>query len=230
MLVSRQTQQRFYQSHCIGPFLTGVGYLVGAEVAFAIGTLSDNFFAPFWPPNAVLFCALVFVPYQKWWIYLAAVLPIHVFVEWQVAMPAPQVIVAFATNCAVAMLNALLIRQFLIRPPWLDSFPRAILFVIGTACINPALIAFGGAFVRILTVGQMDQYWVYGAQWYAANALGSLTLGPVLMLLMEHGMGYSKVPSRQQVIEALLVALILVIACALAFRAWSWDPGTGFLP
>lgn len=230
MLVNRQMQQRYSQQHCLGPLLTGVGYLVGAEVAFAIGTLSDNFFAPFWPPNTVLFCALVFVPYRKWWVYIAAVLPVHIFVEWQVAMPAPQMIVAFATNCAVAMLNALLVKQFLINPPWLNSFPRATLFVIGTACINPALVAFGGAFVRILTEGHLDQYWVYWAQWYAANALGSLTLGPVLMLLMEQGVNASEVPSWQQVIEAFLVALMLVIACALAFGAWSWIPATGFLP
>lgn len=230
MLINRQMQQRYSQQHFLGPLLTGVGYLVGAEVAFAIGTLSDNFFAPFWPPNAVLFCALVFVPYRKWWVYIAAVLPVHVFVEWQVAMPAPQMIVAFATNCAVAMLNALLVKQFLLQPPWLNSFPRATLFVIGTACINPALVALGGAFVRILTEGHMDQYWVYWAQWYAANALGSLTLGPVLMLLMEQGVNASEVPSWQQVIEAFLVALMLVIACALAFGAWSWIPATGFLP
>lgn len=231
MLVSRPLQQRFYQTpHFLGPLLTGVGYLVGAEVAFAIGTLSDNFFAPFWPPNTVLFCAFVFAPYRKWWVYIAAVLPVHVLVEWQVAMPAPQVIVAFATNCAVAMLNALLVKQFLINPPWLNSFPRATLFVIGTACINPALVALGGAFVRILTEGHMDQYWVYWAQWYAANALGSLTLGPILMLLVEQGVNSSEVPSRQQVIEALLVVLMLVAACALAFGAWSWIPATGFLP
>ena len=152
MLVRRQIQQHVSQQLVLGLLLTGVGYLAGAEVAFAIGTLSDNFFAPFWPPNTVLFCAFIFAPYRQWWIYIAAVLPVHVFVEWQVAMPTPQIIVAFATNCAVAMLNARLVRQFLITPPWLNSFPRATLFVIGTACINPALVAFGGAFVRILTV------------------------------------------------------------------------------
>lgn len=231
MLVRRQVLRLlFHTRRFFGPLVVSLGYLLGAEVAFSIGTLSDNFFAPFWPPNTVLFCALVFVPYRQWWGYIAAVLPAHVFVEWQVAMPPPQMIVAFATNCAVAILNAFFIKQLLINPPWLNSFPRAILFVIGTACINPAMIAFGGAFVRILTEGHVHQYWAYWAQWYAANALGSLTLGPILLVLVEQGMNRPALPSRQQMIEALLVALMLVCACGLAFGAWSWLPATGFFP
>ena len=230
MLVTRQMQRLFSFTQLNGPLLAGLGYLVGAEVAFAIGTLSDNFFAPFWPPNTVLFCAFLFANYRHWWLYIAVALPVHIFVEWQVAMPATQVAVAFVTNCAVAMLNALSIKQLLIGPPWLNSFPRATLFVIVTACINPAMIALGGAFVRILTEGHVHHYWVYWAQWYAANALGSLTLGPVLMVLTEQGVTPSEMPSRQQMAEALLVALALAAVCILAFDAWSWIPATGFLP
>lgn len=95
------------------------------------------------------------MPYRQWWGYIAAVLPVHVFVEWQVAMPPPQILVAFVTNCAVAALNALVVKELLIAPPWLSSFPRMLLFVLGTVCVNPALIAFLGAFVRIFQEGGM---------------------------------------------------------------------------
>ncbi len=40
------------------PVLVAVAYFLAAEAAFFIGTLSDRIFAPFWPPNIVLFCAL----------------------------------------------------------------------------------------------------------------------------------------------------------------------------
>src|SRR5687768_4025511 len=80
------------------PLLTAVAYYLGAEVAFLIGTLSDNIFAPFWPPNIVLFCALMLVPERRWWILIVAVLPAHGLAELRVGMPAAQMLVAFATN------------------------------------------------------------------------------------------------------------------------------------
>ncbi len=229
MLVTRRWH-RFPFAQFGGPLLAGLGYLIGAEAAFAIGTLSDNFFAPFWPPNSVLFTAFLFANYRHWWLYVAAVLPVHVVVEWQVAMPATQIVVAFATNCAIAMLNALAIKHLVVSPPWLNSFPRAMLFIIATACINPAIIALGGAFVRIPTEGMLDQFWDYWAQWYASNALGSLTLAPILMVLTEHGVAPLEMRSRQRVAEASLVVLALAAACIVAFSAWSWMPARGFFP
>ena len=45
-----------------GPALVALIYFLGAEAAFYIGTLSDQIFALFWPPNVVLFCALLIAP------------------------------------------------------------------------------------------------------------------------------------------------------------------------
>ena len=61
-----------------GPLLVALAYLLGAEVAFYIGTLSDQIFALFWPPNVVLFCALMIVPQRDWWLYIVAAFPAHV--------------------------------------------------------------------------------------------------------------------------------------------------------
>src|SRR6516164_5242993 len=49
--------------------VVGVAYYVGAELAFWTGTLS-YFFAPLWPPNMILFAALLQAPYRSWWIYV----------------------------------------------------------------------------------------------------------------------------------------------------------------
>ena len=57
-----------------------IAYYVGAKVAFWVGTLS-YFFAPLWPPNMILFCALLQAPYRHWGIYIAAALP-----DWSLAM------------------------------------------------------------------------------------------------------------------------------------------------
>src|SRR4029453_5483507 len=39
------------------PAFVAIAYYLGALAAFTIGTLTDRIFAPFWPPNVVLFCA-----------------------------------------------------------------------------------------------------------------------------------------------------------------------------
>src|SRR5688572_32176367 len=164
-----------------GPVLTAVLYLIGAEAAFLIGTLSDRIFAPFWPPNIVLFCALLLAPPRLWWLYLLVVFPAHWVAELRVGMPVPQMLVAFATNAGIAIFNAGAARYLLGPLPWFDSLRKACLYVAITAVASPAVISFGGAFVPILGGGSLDQYWTFWAQWFVSNAVSSLALGPVAL-------------------------------------------------
>src|SRR5262245_64163619 len=124
-----------------GPALLALIYLLGAEVAFYIGTLSDRIFALFWPPNVILFCALMIVPQRDWWLYIAAAFLAHVVAERGVGMPAPQLLVAFATNCMVALLNAYAVRRFVGDPPWFGNFRKASIYIVITAGIAPAVSA-----------------------------------------------------------------------------------------
>src|SRR5262249_57356789 len=94
--------------------IVALAYYLGAEFAFWIGTLSDRIFAPFWPPNVVLFCALLVTPLRQWWIFILAAFPAHIAAELQVGMPTGQLLVAFATNCAVAMINAFAVLRVLL--------------------------------------------------------------------------------------------------------------------
>src|SRR3954453_4237959 len=95
----------------LGPLAIAAAYYISAEVAFLIGTLSDRIFAPFWPPNVVLFCALLFTPRKRWWVILMATFPAHVIAELGVDMPILPLVVAFATNCIVAILDAVIVRR-----------------------------------------------------------------------------------------------------------------------
>src|SRR5262249_15885876 len=93
-----------------GPVIVSLMYYLGAQAAFFIGTFSDKIFALFWPPNVILFCALMFVSQRRWWLYILAVFPAHAIAEHGVGMPVPQMLVAFVTNCMVALLNAYAVR------------------------------------------------------------------------------------------------------------------------
>lgn len=209
------------------PALAALGYLLGAEAAFFIGTLSDKIFAPFWPPNTILFCALLLTPVSRWWLILAAVFPAHVLVEVRVGMPAFQLFVAFATNVTCALINAIAVRHFVGGPPWLGDFRKACAYVIITAGIGPAIAAFGGAFVPILSGG--ENYFLYWAHWYSGNALAGVTFGPIILTWFGDAQRpvLSKSVSRR--LEAIAVGLALIVICTIAF-GFSKTAASAFLP
>ncbi|MGB8039462.1 MAG: MASE1 domain-containing protein [Pseudolabrys sp.] len=206
--------------------IVALAYYLGAELAFLIGTLSDRIFAPFWPPNVVLFCALLVTSPRRWWIFILAAFPAHIAAEARIGMPTGQLLVAFATNCSVAVLNAFAVQRILVEPPWFGSIRKATAYVFITAFVSPALCSFGGAFVQILGGGSIENYGLYWARWYASNALGSLTLGPIAMILLE-GVKTSGFGLRH--LEAALVALFLIIACIVAFEDMP-TIASGYLP
>jgi signal transduction histidine kinase/integral membrane sensor domain MASE1 len=208
--------------------IAAIAYYLGAEIAFLIGTLSDKIFAPFWPPNIVLFCALLLAPWRQWWLYILAALPAHILAELQVGMPAAQMAVAFATNCAVAALNAFAVRRLLLEPPWFGTIRKTIIYILITAFVSPAFCALGGAFVQILGGGSIDDYGLFWARWYASNALGSLTLGPIAMIWLSGGASRFFAPLRARV-EAIALAAALVAACIIAFEDLP-TIASGYLP
>ena len=202
-----------------GPALVALAYFVGAQAAFYIGTLSDQIFALFWPPNVVLFCALLIVPQREWWLYIAAAFPAHAVAELGVGMPMPQLLLAFATNCMVALLNAYSVRRFVGDPPWFGNFRKALTYIVITAGISPALSAFGGAFVPILGGGPIREYWIFWSHWYLANALPTLTLGTVFLIWFSDGARWTRwKPSRSQA-EPVMLAVALIGICIVAAEA-----------
>jgi len=209
--------------------LVALAYFIGAELAFFIGTLSDKIFAPFWPPNIVLFCVFLLVPMRRWWIYTLITFPAHVVAELGVGMNLPQLLVAFATNVAVAGLNAGAVRLFADGRPWLGDPRKALIFVAATALVCPAVVALGGAFVPILggATGNFSDFW---AQWYASNALGSVTLAPVVLTwLCEPWPPISQVPEAKRS-EALALSTALVVVCTVTFAVGPGTQGSSFLP
>jgi signal transduction histidine kinase len=207
-----------------------LAYYIAAQSAFLIGTLSDRIFAPFWPPNAVLFCALLLNARDRWWMILGAAFPAHVLAETGVGMPPTQLLVAFATNCSLALLNSLTVQRFVVGPPWFGTLRKAAIYVLMTAGINPAVAALGGAFVPITGDGHFADYWIYWSNWYVGNALAALTFAPIILTWTEHDwrgltaqMGWRQVEGI-----AFLFALLSVSILSLGLSVSAAD--TAFLP
>lgn len=213
------------------PAITFASYFLGAQAAFLIGTLSDAIFAPLWPPNIILFYLFLRTPYGDWWKILLAAFPAHVAAELQIGMDWPQLMVAFITNCAVALFNAWALRWLLLRPPWLSTFRHALIFIIVAAGIGPAFVALLGAYVRIYGGGPDTDYWTYWAQWYLANALGNLTLAPVLLAFSIKS-GESRSPSLRTLPwpEIAIASAALCFSCIMAIKVSLLWGGISLLP
>lgn len=88
----------------VGPTVTALAYLFAAAVGEALAFPSAPVSA-LWAPNAILFAALLLAPLNRWWIYLAAILPCHVLAQvWDA--PLAQIGIQYLVNCAEAMLSA----------------------------------------------------------------------------------------------------------------------------
>ena len=200
----------------LAPFLVVIAYYLGAEAAFAIGTLTQQF-APFWPPNVVLLCAFLLAPRRRWPLFIAAAFPAHVLAEWGVAMPLAQLIAAFVCNVLVALLNAIALNWLLRGPSWLGSLRNASLYLFVAVIVSPALVALLAGFEPTLGDGDPRQYWHFWSRWYLSNALGNLTLTPVFLTWFRGDFRLPQtLPSRGRLAEAILLAISLIVACALA--------------
>jgi PAS domain S-box-containing protein len=213
-----------------GACLAAVAYFIGAESAFLIGTLSDRIFAPFWPPNVILFFVLLLAPRSRWWLYILAAVPAHVVAELQVGMQALPMAVAFATNCAIALISAVAVRRRLAGAPWLGTLAKASIYVLITALVAPAVVALGGAFVPILGGAANGNYLVAWTQWFLSNSLGFLTLGPICLTWFGEGPRPWSGFSTARLIEAAAIAVALVVVSALAFHFAAGTVEIGFMP
>src|SRR5690606_4935333 len=118
-----------------------------------------------------------------------------------------------------------------VAPPWLSTFRRAVIFVIVAVGLGRGIVAFFGAYVRIYGGGLPADYWIFWMQWYESNALGNLTLAPVFLAFnVSNSDDGPSDWSRMRRIEAALVAVGLLISCAIAIKASLYWGDAGFIP
>ena len=201
--------------------IAGLAYYVGAELAFWVGTLS-YFFAPLWPPNMILFCALLQAPYRLWWLYVVAAFPAHIAAETEMGMEALPLLGAFACNAALALCAAAGIRRLSKGPPWLDSLAKAWTFILVGVLGAPTLVASVIAALGWLSDDSIGGVH-FGIRWGIANVLGGIALAPILVTWIGEGLGWlTEIPARRAM-EAAVLASALISSAYVGFPASSAD-------
>src|SRR6476620_3366575 len=66
--------------------LVGSAYYAGSKIGFAL-TFQPHPVSTLWPPNSILFAALLVCPTRQWWFVLLAAFPAHLLVELNAHIP-----------------------------------------------------------------------------------------------------------------------------------------------
>jgi PAS domain S-box-containing protein len=197
-----------------GPILaTGAAYYVGAKVGLAF-TLQPNPISMLWPPNAVLLAALLLMPLRWWPAALAAALAGHLASELQGGVPLAMVLCWFVSNCAQALIGALLMRRFALRPFLLSSMRSVWVFCWCAVFMAPFLSSFLDAeFVTLLHFGSAS-YWDLFGDRFISNVVATLLIVPVaLATLPQHG-ARPRLPVDRLGEAAMLLAALLAVSFA----------------
>ena len=158
--------------------LVSLAYFIGAKIGFAL-TFKPHPVSTLWPPNSILFAALLLSPVRSWWLLLLAVLPAHVLVQLNAGVPLPMMMCWYISNCTEGLIGASVLRYFT-KQIRLDTSYHVGMFIL-VAILGPFLSSFLDAgFVRLNHFGN-SSYWDVFRMRFFSNVLASLTLVPLIV-------------------------------------------------
>lgn len=189
-------------------------YFVGAKVGFAL-TFQPHPVSTLWPPNSILFAALLLSPVRWWWFLLLAVFPAHFLSQLNADIPLPMMFCWFISNCTEALIGASLFR-YLSKHVSLDTSYRVGIFIL-VAILGPFLSSFLDAGFVVLNQFGTSLYWDVFRMRFFSNVLASLTLVPLIVTWKRGGLRSLTTAPPQRYLEAALLAAGLLIVGRLSF-------------
>jgi signal transduction histidine kinase/integral membrane sensor domain MASE1 len=219
----RWTALRSRDARLVGSaVLVAVAYYLGCRLGFALkfGPMTPSVL---WPPNALLTATLLLAPPRQWWVYVLAVLPVHVAVQLSAGIPAPLTGLLFLTNWSEALIAAVGVRRFSDGPPRFDTLRRVMVFIGAAGLAAPFLSSFADA--GAVWAFRGESYWAVWRTRFFSNVLTELTLVPALVMLVSAGPSWIRTASRRHHLEAALLAIALVPAAILGFGGVVRIPG-----
>jgi two-component system sensor kinase FixL len=200
--------------------IVALAYYVGARVGLAL-TMKTHPVSTLWPPNAILFAALLLTPTRAWWVVLLAALPAHLAGELTHGIPIAMALSWFVSNCTEALIGAGAMRA-LEHSPRLDTFRRVVIFLVGGVFLGPFLSSFlDAAFVLLNHFGSAG-YWEIFRTRFLSNALATIALVPVIV--ESTLIRFNREVPAQRYIEAGILATGLLTVCIVIFTGTTSTP------
>jgi signal transduction histidine kinase len=191
-----------------------IAYYTGAQVGLAL-TFQPHPVSTLWPPNAILFAALLLSPKRWWWLILLAVFPAHLLVQLSAGIPLTMILCWFVSNCSEALISAWVLRYFT-TDVRLDRTYDVWMFT-AVSFVGVFLSSFlDVAFVMLNRFGE-SSYWVVFRMRLFSNLLACLTLVPVIVTWNKSGFRSLLTAHWSRYVEAALLAGGLVLVGIVSF-------------
>ena len=154
----------------------GVTARVGQVLAFPGAPVSAV-----WVPNAILLAALLLSPRRDWWLYLAAVLPMHLLVQLLLlGLPPVRVGLAYLMNCATALIGALAMYAYAPNLRRIDRLQTAVAFILLAGVLAPVSTSVLAAATGV-ALNVSSSFWLPAIARSLTNSFAILTLVPVIL-------------------------------------------------
>jgi len=152
-------------------------YFMGAKLGLAL-TFAPFPLAVLWPPNSIVFGALLITPTRLWWVLLLAVLPAHLLAETQESVPVSMVLCWYVSNMSEALIGAGLVRYLAGQPTRLDTVHGATVVCCSAAVAAVFSSVLDATFVTAIGWGKAE-FWALWKARVFTNTLSSLMFVPV---------------------------------------------------
>jgi signal transduction histidine kinase len=195
--------------------LVGISYYVGTRIGFAL-TPSQRPIATFWPPNAILFAALLLVPTRMWWAFILAVLPAHMLAQSYAGVPVWTAVGWFLSNTGEALIGAWCIRRYSKGKSAFDSVAGVLIFLVFGIVLATLVTSFLDAAV-VVSTGWGRAYWRLGTTRFFTNTLAELTVVPTVVVWWANGVSWIRQATLARYLEAVLMVGAIVIISFLVF-------------
>ena len=218
--ISRETLLR----SAFAALLVGSAYYIGAKIGFAL-TFQPHPVSTLWPPNSILFAALLLSQTRSWWFLLLAAFPAHLLVQINQEIPTTMILCWFVSNCSEALIGASVFRYVTKSDVRFDNTHHVSMFIF-VALLGPFLSSFiDAAFVMLNQFGTTP-YWTVFRMRFFSNVLASLTLVPLIVTWRDFDLSAAENASWKRFLEAGLLAVGSLIVGLLSFSSQTTGPDT----
>ncbi|HEX5160082.1 MAG TPA: MASE1 domain-containing protein [Steroidobacteraceae bacterium] len=196
------------------PLAVGAAYYIAAEVGAALAFPSAPV-SVLWAPNAIVMAALLLAPREQWWMYLAAIVPFHLFAQ-LADTPFTQLVIQYLANIGLAALGALAILVISPTPHRFDRVRSAFTLVLFGGLLAPAItsILMATAFV---VFGISNEVRLTVVVRTITNTFAVVTLVPLIVHTAGRLRAGQRPISVKRAAEGVTLSLTILAVCVLLF-------------
>ena len=196
------------------PLAVGAAYFIAAEIGAALAFPSAPV-SVLWAPNAILMAALMLTPREHWWMYLAGVLPFHLFAQLG-DFGMTRVLIQYIANAGLATLGALAVAAVSSRAHRFDRVRSAFTLVLFGGLLAPALTSILMATAFRIS-GISSEMWLTVVARTVTNTFAVVTLVPLIVHCADRLRSGQRPISVKRAAEAMTLALTTLAVCTLLF-------------